>query len=176
MCLDDTQKVQTINALLTRDWKKKEQVENILPRVLATLSNRKRRELANQWHVDSDSATKLRRPRALQPRASFVSMDGVPDGAPVKDQNITPRKTPGRAGPSEAVTGAEGSPGLGRPFQGGLDPAERAGDKNAQHQSQGRLVEGAGVTHGGGRKGDRDQVVSARYCFATDGLCPFSSQ
>ncbi|CAM9586622.1 unnamed protein product [Ectocarpus sp. 12 AP-2014] len=128
------------------------QVDNILPRVLATLSNRKRRELANQWHVDSDSAIKLRRPRVLQPRASFVSMDGVP----VKDQNIIPRKAHGEAGPSEAVTGAEDSPDF--PRQGGLDRAERAGGKKAQHQPHGRSVEGAGVTHGGGRKGGRDQV------------------
>ncbi|CAM9765995.1 unnamed protein product, partial [Ectocarpus fasciculatus] len=130
------------------------QVENILPRVLATLSNRKRRELANQWHVDNDSGTKLRRPRALQPRASFVSIDGVPEN----DQNMTPREAPGGAVSSEAVTGAEGSPGLRTPFQGGLDTAESAGGKKAQHQPQGRLVEGAGATHGGSRKSGRDHV------------------
>ncbi|CAM9248693.1 unnamed protein product [Ectocarpus sp. 6 AP-2014] len=128
------------------------QVDNILPRVLATLSNRKRRELANQWHVDSDRATKLRQPRVLHPRASFVSTDVIP----VEDQKIIPRKAPGEAGPSEAVTGAEGSPGL--PGQGDLDRAERDGGKKVQHQPQGRLVEGAGVTHGGGRKGGRGQV------------------
>ncbi|CAB1119705.1 unnamed protein product [Ectocarpus sp. CCAP 1310/34] len=128
------------------------QVENVLPRVLATFSNRKRRELANQWHVDSGSATKLRRPRVLRPRASFVSTDIVP----MKDQKIIAREAPGEAGPSEAVTGAEGSPGL--PRQGDLGRAERVGGKKAKHQPQGRLVEGAGVTYGGGRKGGRDQV------------------
>ncbi|CAM9504620.1 unnamed protein product [Ectocarpus sp. 4 AP-2014] len=128
------------------------QVGNILPRVLATLSNRKRRELISQWHVDSDRATKLRRPRILQPRASFVSTDIVP----VKDQNIIRMKTPGGSGASEAVTGAEDSPDFAR--QGGLDRAERASGKKARDQPHGRLVEGAGVTHGGGRKGGREQV------------------
>lgn len=138
--------------------------------MLATLSRRKRRELANLWRIDNGNSDSQQQRQQKSLRSTSYS--GPEDGIealkgyqPIsgKVHGGTPSRAIAVTAAGAAVAGAEanGGTGLGSsvpPHEGGVASGGMGRQEQGKRQRGGTASVGKEITRGGVRKGGRDQV------------------